>query len=245
MRNRSQSGITLMELLVSMTLLSLLSVGMLFAMRVGLNSMGKTNEHFNRIRRVMGVERILTEQVAGFMATAGFCGSQGGPPTKFPFFQGDFQTMRFVSSYSLQEAARGYPRILEYQVIPSEDGQSVRLIVNESLYTGPLSTGARCGGVAPDPTGVLTVLWRPVTPSPQSYVLADRLARCQFSFKEETLPDKPSDFWHSHWPKEFTPAAVRIDMAPLLSDPAHIQLPPVVAPFRVTRLPLSEYSDTN
>src|SRR4051794_15024198 len=43
-RKAKESGVTLIELLVAITLLSLLSVGMLFAMRVGLNAMGKTNE---------------------------------------------------------------------------------------------------------------------------------------------------------------------------------------------------------
>ena len=58
-------------------------------------------------------------------------------------FQGDPQTMRFVSSYSLTEAARGLPRLLEYQVIPGEDGNSVRLVVNEIVYTGPVKYARR------------------------------------------------------------------------------------------------------
>ncbi|MEJ7607865.1 MAG: hypothetical protein WKF37_16740 [Bryobacteraceae bacterium] len=36
---------------------------------------------------------------------------------RLPFFQGDTQTMRFVSTYSLQEAGRGFPGA-ELQVIP-------------------------------------------------------------------------------------------------------------------------------
>src|SRR4051794_12607344 len=147
-----ESGVTLIELLIAVTLLSLLSVGMLFAMRVGLNAMGKTNDHFNSDRRVLGVERILTEQIAGFVPATGLCSPDPQiAPSPVPFFQGEPQTMRFVSTYSLQEAARGYPRILEFQVIPGENGQGVRLIVNEHLYTGPLSTGILCAGTGPDP----------------------------------------------------------------------------------------------
>src|SRR5205085_9231158 len=103
-------------------------------------SLGKTNTYFTNARRVLGVDRIISEQIAGYIPTAGFCGSGGGEdarPVLVPFFQGDSQTMRFVSSYSLNEAARGLPRIVEYQVIPGETGVGVRLIVNETVFTGP------------------------------------------------------------------------------------------------------------
>jgi len=244
MRPNTQHGVTLMELLISITLLSLLSVGMLFAMRVGLNSMGKTNEHVANDRRVLGVERIITEQIAGFVPAAGLCASAPeAPPARIPFFQGEPQTMRFISTYSLQEAARGYPRILEFQVAPDATGQGVRLLVNERLYTHPLSTAPLCAGVQPDPqTGAPTAMWRPVVTGSQSYVLMDKLARCQFSFKEERDPALP-DLWYPRWPKDFTPNAVRIDMVPLEYDPARLQVPPIVAPFRVTRHAFSQYSD--
>jgi prepilin-type N-terminal cleavage/methylation domain-containing protein len=242
-RPTSESGVTLIELLVAVSLLSLLSVGMLFAMRVGLTAMGRTNARVIDNRRVLGVERILTQQIAGFVPAAGFCGAtaqtQGSP---FVFFQGDAQTMRFISTYSLQEASRGYPQILEFQVIPGENGAGVRLIVNESLYTGPFGTSAHCLGITPDPSGVPRVIWRPVAAGAGSFVIADKLARCTFLYKEERDLPQP-DLWHPRWPHDFTPAAVRIDMAPLAPDPAHLHVPPVVAPFRVNRHPFTNYGD--
>lgn len=240
----SERGVTLMEVLISVTLLSLLSVGMLFALRVGLNAMGKTNDHVIGSRRVLGVDRVVTEQIAGFVPTTGLCSpNPESPPAKFAFFQGDPQTMRFVSTYSLQEAARGYPRMLEFQVIPGANGEGVRLVVNETLYTGPLGTGQRCGGIAPDPaTGTPSVLWRPVIAGAGSFVLADKLARCQFSYEEQRELPEP-DRWMAHWPYDFTPAAVRIDWAPLAPDASRLQLAPVTAPFRVSRHPFSVYTD--
>ena len=41
---RRDAGVTLMEVLIAVTLLSLLSVGMLFAIRIGLSTFGKTND---------------------------------------------------------------------------------------------------------------------------------------------------------------------------------------------------------
>jgi hypothetical protein len=90
--------------------------------------------------------------------------------------------MRFVSTYSLNEASRGYPRILEFTVIPGDKGEGVRLVVNEFVYTGPLSAGMSCAGVQPGPVGP-QIIFKPVQISNASFVLADRLASCQFAFK--------------------------------------------------------------
>lgn len=243
-RRNGQAGFTLIELLVSITLLSLLSLGMLFAMRVGLDAMGKTNRHVISNRRVLGVEKILTAQIAGFHPAKGLCAiTPQSPPAEVPFFQGEPETMRFVSTYSLQEASRGYPQILEFQVIPGENGRGFRLIVNEILYTGPLSTRMLCVGLVPDPqTRAPRLLWAPVAVNERSFVLADKLAYCRFAFLEERPPEQP-DVWLPRWIHEHTPLAVRIDLALLEPEPGKLQVPPVVAPFRVTRHPLNSYSD--
>jgi general secretion pathway protein J len=243
MRRTTERGITLIELLVAVSLLSLLSVGMLFAMRVGLDAMGKTNQRMIANRRVLGVDRILTAQIAGFIPTRADClAAPDAPPARVPFFQGEPQTMRFVSTFSLNEATRGYPQILEFQVIPGENGQGVRLIVNELRYTGPRSTGATCLGVASDPGG-RRILFRPVEAGPHSFVLADKLARCELSYKEEIQNPNLPDLWHRQWRREKSPAAVRIDLLPLEPDPAKLQVPSVVAPLRPTRDPLTVYYD--
>lgn len=244
MRRPLQSGVTLLELLVAVTLLSLLSVGMLFAMRVGIDAMGKTNHRVIENRRVLGVDRILAQQIAGFVPAKADCQSAPNvPPVRVPFFQGEPQTMRFVSTYSLEEASRGLPHILEFQVIPGENGRGVTLIVNEVLYTGPQSTGATCLGAAPDPVlGRPLTIFKPVEARATSFVLADKLAHCRFAFKQEQTPPAP-DLWHPRWTLDTTPAAVLVDLAPLEPDPAKLQVPQIVAPFRPTRHAFSVYSD--
>ena len=49
--------------------------------------------------------------------------------------------MRFVTTYSLQDAWRGRPQIAALHVIPGADGKGVRLIVDETPYTGPDQAG--------------------------------------------------------------------------------------------------------
>jgi prepilin-type N-terminal cleavage/methylation domain-containing protein len=237
---QAERGVTLIELLVAMTLLSLLSVGVLFGLRIGLNAMERTNDRLMTNRRVLGVERVLTQQIAGFMPVVADCVTNAqGPPARFPFFQGEAQTMRFVSTYSLNEASRGYPRILEYQVIPGEDGLGVRLIVNEWLYSGPLSAGRACVGVVNNPP---QINFRPVEIGPASFVLADKLARCQFFYKEEQQLPKP-DLWSAKWTRRFAPAAIRVELSPLSPDPARLEVPSIVAPIHTRRNPDFEYTD--
>ena len=132
-RRQRQSGVTLLELLIAVTLVSLLSVGILYAMRVGLLALEKTNNRLQANRRVVGVERVIEQQIGGLMPVPVQCMAAPDQPPgpAFGFFQGEEQTMRFVSSYSLNEASRGYPQALEYAVIPAADGRGVRLIVNE------------------------------------------------------------------------------------------------------------------
>jgi len=228
------AGVTLMELLVSISLLSLLSVGMLFAIRIGMNSMQKANARLMSNRKVMGVDKIFAEQLAGFMPVKADC--PGPPVVAISFFQGEPDTMRFVSSYSLQEGTRGYPRILEYHVIPGEQGRGVRLIVNEILYTGPLSTGRICTAALPVPQ------FLPVEIGSFSFVLADKLAYCRLIYKE-VIPDTTIERWIPKWIKPTPPLAIRIEMGPLEPDPAQLQLLDVTAPIRVNRNIMTRYTD--
>jgi hypothetical protein len=144
--------------------------------------------------------------------------------------------MRFVSSYSLQEGSRGYPRILEYHVIPGEQGRGVRLIVNEILYTGPLSTGRTCTAAQPVPQ------FLPVEIGSFSFVLADKLAYCRLIYKE-VIPDTPIERWVPKWIKPSPPVAIRIEMGPLEPDPSQLQLLDVTAPIRVNRNIMTRYTD--
>ncbi len=243
MKPRGESGLTLMEVLIAVSLVSLLSVGMLMSIRVGLNAMGKTNQKFMATRRMLGAQRILEQQVMGLMPVKALCGAAaGGPGVLVAFFQGEPQTMRFASSYSIQEAARGYPRILEFQVIPADRLPGVRLIVNESLYSGPLAAGAACLGMSPDPlAGGQVPLFSPVQTGVYSFVLADRLSYCRFFYLEQA-PEPEAGRWTPRWVRPKLPQAIRIEMAPLEEDPSKIQPMTVTLPLHVNRDVLANYN---
>ena len=133
-QSNPEAGVTLIEILIAVSLLSLLSVGMLIAMRVGFNTLDKVNSRLLTDRRVSYARRILESEVAGFTYTTAVW--HPGTPTSHvvPFTQWESSTMRFVTSYSLQDSWRGRAQMVALQVIPGAEGQGVRLIVNETPY---------------------------------------------------------------------------------------------------------------
>ena len=243
-RKHSESGVTLMELLIAITLLAILSAGIVVALRVGLSAMDKAQAKLIANRRAAGITRILEQEMAGILPVTAEClPAAEGPGTKIAFFQGEEQTMRLASTYSLQQASRGMPMILEFQVIPGENAQGVRLVVNERLYTGPRGAGAFCAGMSRDPlTGAPIPQFLPVEIGSASFVLADKLAYCRFSYRE-LLPPPEMDRWVLRWVKPLLPSAIRIEIAPLVPDPARVQPVTLTIPIRVTRLPLEEYGN--
>jgi hypothetical protein len=233
--------VTLVELLVSITLLSLLSVGMLMTLRVGLNSMDKANSKLMANRRVASVERIVRSEIENLIPVSAQCVPESEqPPETIMYFQGRIESMRFVSAYSLQEAARGMPRILEFQVIPGDLGRGVRLVVNELIYS-PQQAGATCVGTVPNPeAAAIMPVFRPIRPGPGSFVLADKLAYCRFAYRDFQRPPI-GERWLPEWPQGRWPSAVRIEMAALDPDPTHLPLISVTAPIRVNRQPNVPY----
>lgn len=244
-----ERGFTLIEVLISVTLVSMLSVGLMMAMRVGLSAMQKSDDRLMSNRRVMSTQQILEQEIAGLMPVPAECLKTGdGPPARIAFFQGQPAAMRFVSSYSLHEASRGTPRILEFQVIPGENGEGVRLVLNEVLYTGAASAGQGCTGVIRDAiSNELTAQFLAIRTGPGSFVLADKLAFCRFTFRSPPpmgAPPTEAPKWVASWVYiDHLPDAIRIEMGPLTPDSGRLQPITMTSPVRVNRLPLELYGN--
>jgi prepilin-type N-terminal cleavage/methylation domain-containing protein len=243
---RSEAGVTLIEVIVAVTLLSVLSVAMLFAMRIGLLTFQKANGKLMENRRVAGAQRILEDQIEGLMPVIAPCtGMEGGAGPKFVFFQGQPQSLRLVSAFSLQQGWRGQAQVLEMAVFPGEKGVGVRLIVNELPFTGPANAGRLCRGFVPDPdVGTPIPQFAPVEASPSSFVLADKLEFCRFYFLTAD-PRQPSlpPAWKPSWTMPGWPLGVRIEMAPLQLDSSTLQPITVTAPIRLHLSPEVPYVD--
>ncbi len=228
-----QRGFTLIELLVAITLVSAIATGMLMAMRTSLTTLDKVDSRLIANRRVMSVNQILSREISGAMPVTGECRNAGGGITPHvPVFTGTDQTLLLVSSYSLTEAARGIPRILQFQVLPSERG-GMMLIVNESLYTGPSSLQPICMEHS--------ILSAQATPN--SFVLADRLEYAHIWYEEYNPQNPVAQSWLPLWNKQDLPSAVRVDMLPLNAGPVALPLLPVTIPIHVTRQVMFPYAD--
>ena len=239
-----QSGVTLIELLIAVSLVSFISLVMVMAMRIGLNAMDRTNDKFTTNRKIISVERIMQSQIAGLMPVVADCRPNGGDPVgRFLMFEGRSDTLRFVSNYSLAEAARGYARLLEFKVISGDAGGGVRLTVNERIYGGPFMIGSLCMGIEPNAEGRVLPVFTPIEVGPASFVLADKLQYCRFVYRE-TLPPPDLERWLPAWPaQDLLPSAIRIELAPLAPDAAKLQLQTITAPVHVTKRVMDRYAD--
>ena len=225
---RDERGFTLIEMMIAVTLVAAISSTMLFAIRTALITLQKTDERLMSNRRVMSVEHILGNQLGGVMPVIGFCADN----SQMPIFNGNDQTLHLVTSYSLTEGARGYPHVIELQVVPA-DGGGVRLIANEFLYGSPYATAPFCAANS----------FRVGVPTPQSFVIADRLAYCHISYQDRDPSTYMGTVWLQQWSKPNLPAAVHVDMAPLIPDPARLPLVSVTVPIHINRDVNATYND--
>ena len=233
MKRAHQNGFTLIEMMVSITLLSVLTTGFFMALRVGLNAMERTSIRMDQNRRMVGVERTFERQIAGILPAMASCAGS----RRAPIFAGSATSMRLVTTHSLAGAGRGYPQLLEYLIVPGELPGSWRVMVNETPYAGPGTIAGLCQGV----TANQLLLRAPVV-GPGSFILADHLASASFAY----LYDNPVRFvheWRPAWqpavlatPGSALPAAIRVDMASLATEPLHMRFSPLTLRVHVNRM---------
>ncbi len=243
-RARSRAGVTLVELLAAITLVSLLSVGILYAMRTALVTLERTNDKLLANRRVLGAQRILDQQVSNMISVRAIC---GGPRDEYgiggvQFFHGEQFQMRFVSRYSVQLAGRGGPMVLEFAVIPGENGRGVRLIVNELPYGGPSTVEPLCVGYDMDSNGSMNGKFPPVQARQGSFVVADKLAYCRLSY-QVFQPVDGQKRWSPRFGGYLPPSAIRVEMAPLEPDSSRLQMTSTTIPVRIFRNSRVNYVD--
>jgi Tfp pilus assembly protein PilE len=223
----SERGVTFLELIIAITLVAAIVAGLLFAMRGSLLTYEKVNGRLEEDTRLMRMSQALERQIGGVIPAMGACGV-----ARVPIFNGDAQSLRFVSSYSLEEGARGYARLVEYQVAPDPQG-GVRLMMNEHVYAGPAATGPLCANN----------LFLPVQLDAQSIEAAGRLTYCRISYREFVPNNLPAGDWVTVWNRPPLPGAVRIQMAPLAGSQPSLPVMTLNVPIHVVREIGVQYED--
>jgi general secretion pathway protein J len=206
---------TLIEILVAVTLLGLLSIGLVTALQVAAGAWSSSRTARGQDRRIANANALLHAQFSGVTPVVPMILRPGIAVPAGPFFQGEPAAMRFVSSYSMTEGVRGGLQIIELQTSPGPEG--TRLILTQTPYQGPLSVGRFIVGVEPltEPLS-FRLLFTPLQPRAGSLIVADRLKAVGFSYlRGSRVPNEP-DTWVTVWdqPRQL-PQAIRVDMQPL------------------------------
>ncbi len=232
---KRESGLTLIEILVAISLLSLLSVGILMALRVGSTAWEKTNSNLMLDRRIATANAILHAELESILPVwAQFEDPVARVQYMFVFFQGEPESMRFVTAYSLEGGIRGGLRLVELQVAPGERGK--RVLLNEQVYEGPLAGGRVVETLRLDPlAGGLRPVFRAIAALPSSFVIADELESCAFSYQNDEMGREPRR-WAPVWTEQFRlPAAISIQLN-RRRDSARLRPVTVTAPVRARML---------
>jgi hypothetical protein len=223
---------TLIEILVAISLMGLLAVAMVTALTVGAGSWKDARSHLTLDRRIATANEILYAELEGIVpVTARSDPASGTAIPRAPFFQGEPESMRFVSGYSLSEGRRGGLRVVELQVSDASRGR--RVLLNELPYGGAAALGSMIGGVERDPSsGGLRLLFVPILARASSLIIADELESCRFSYLKLPRGRMDPAQWVAQW-NDLTrlPAAIRVEMT---AQSAEARLLPVsiTAPVR-------------
>jgi hypothetical protein len=218
---------TLIEILVAISLMGLLAVAMVTALTVGAGSWQDARSHLTLDRRIATANEILYAELEGLVPLA----VRAPAVPRAAFFQGEPQSMRFVSDYSLRAGRRGGFRLVELQISGAERGQ--RILLNELPYGGPDALGSMIAGVESDPlSGASRLVFGPIVPRATSLIIADELEACRFSYLRLPRTRTEPALWVPQWDDLIRfPGAIRIEMAPRQGE---ARLLPVVitAPVR-------------
>lgn len=231
---RRESGFSLIELMIAITLVAAISAGLLTAMRNGLLTVEKTQSRLDDARRAIGVQDLIRRQIGAAVPARGIC-TRDQLQQLVPIFRGDNTQMLMVSSQSMTEGARGALRLLYYRVQSNRDG-SYRLEMTEMPFSGPFSTANAC-----DPApGILRIPESAVKP----VVLLDNLAACQFRYRslsfDTLLAYGP---WLDKWIYPFLPFSVVIEMQPGPKADTRMPIATIAIPLHVSRNPDDTYAD--
>jgi prepilin-type N-terminal cleavage/methylation domain-containing protein len=129
---QGRSGFTLLELVISMTLVGLLSIAIHLGFRIGLNAWAKGNGTLERARTVQSTMDVLSRQIASIVP---YVSQQKikNAQVEVPVFQGTEKGMRFVTTFSFQSRSAGGLRLVEYFFAESNERKKKVLLMNERV----------------------------------------------------------------------------------------------------------------
>jgi prepilin-type N-terminal cleavage/methylation domain-containing protein len=214
-RHSPETGFTLLEVLVSVTLIAVMAVGLWALLRISLRSWAKGTEFIDANQS----HRSITDSVQKQISSAYPLNSPPDPNlgnATYPIFSGGENNLQFLSLNSLRFIDNPRLTFVSYEVIQADNGRYA-LIERETPYTGQLPEVTTL-----DQSRVTTVF--------------ENLTDCAFEYFDKGDANN-SPQWVAEWDPQTTPrfpAAVALTMVAIDSQ-GHSTERRIVAPI-VTEL---------
>lgn len=125
-----QKGFTLLELLISITILGLIAVILFGAMRLGMRSVDSGEKKIERLERARASMRIINSQIQSLMPLT----YTKDTSNKY-LFTGGSDTIQFPTSFSVLGKQRGYV-LATYKVVQGENNTKALHITESQLIGG-------------------------------------------------------------------------------------------------------------
>ena len=190
--DRHDGGFTLMELLVSITLMGLIAVAIHSGFRLTLNSWERSERALQRQRTLHFVLDLISRQVGSIVP---YYSRQhlDGAPVDVLLFHGSAQGVRFVSSFSSDGRAADGLRLVEYFLADSPNGEGKALLINDTaLPENPELVGMVFTSFSRSPDNFVVAEFGRFVSKADSTLLAQDLADAHFEFprkdKDEDVP---------------------------------------------------------
>ncbi|MBI4460963.1 MAG: prepilin-type N-terminal cleavage/methylation domain-containing protein [Acidobacteria bacterium] len=186
------SGFTLLELLVSITMVSLLVTTVLFGWRIAASAWGKASSRLEEERTVLSTHMLLQEQMASMTPQQAWVEGSG----REVFFQGEPQAARFVSRYSLVHRAQSGLYLIEYQIAMQPDGTE-QLLLNESPVNSNEGLGNQIAGADMVPEG-RKLRFAAFEPGAKTVRLLQGMQEIRFEYFRAASFSQPGE-WTDQW----------------------------------------------
>jgi prepilin-type N-terminal cleavage/methylation domain-containing protein len=132
--NSSESGFTLLEMLVAVTLVAMMAVGLWAVFRISIRSWSRGTEFIDRNQRHRSILDLVRKQIASAYPLFTKIDLQQNEPS-YLIFSGAENSLRFVSLNSLRFQESPGLTLVSYEVARDSSG-NYALVEKEARYTG-------------------------------------------------------------------------------------------------------------
>ncbi len=189
-------GVTLLELLVAISLMGMVSLGLLFGLRIAASAWHKGNSRLAEGRQVIAAADLFAEQIANARPRV----VEWGPrdrAVRFFYFEGTHDRLRFVTATSLAGRSRSGLWLAEYSFRPDDRGRA-KLVYNEWPFREDADAAQTIQDIAMDPArNRLAVRFIAPASTPQTRELYRDLEDCGFEYLILRSGEEPR--WEPQW----------------------------------------------